>query len=119
MVSGVPYLFGSPERGDIVAINLRASERGCAGSMAVKRIVGLPNELLEERDGRILVDGQQLVEAYLPAVAGANMTLGVPRMRLGPDEYFVMGDNRTRSCDSREFGPVDRSQIVGEVVGRL
>ena len=78
----------------------------------LKRVVGLPGEEVRLSDGLLSIDGCDLEEPYLgglPAVLG----LGTKVWRLGPNEYFVMGDNRTHSTDSREFGPVAAELIVG------
>ena len=83
----------------------------------LKRIVGLPGEELRFEDGLLYVDGAPLDEPYLE---GLPPTLGLEARcwRLGPGEYFVMGDNRAHSTDSREYGPVRAEMLVGRVVLR-
>ena len=97
-------------RGDIVV--LRHSV--CSGRVYIKRIVGLPNEEIRLEDGLVHLQGVLLEEAYIRG--------GLPGRRdqnrewwTGPDEYFVLGDNRSDSHDSRAFGPVDRRLILGRV----
>lgn len=119
IVSRVPYLFGSPVRGDIVVIDLGPSRHRCVGSIIVKRVVGLPNEVVAQRRDRLFIDGRELLETYLLHGEGFSAGPNFARTKLGRGQFFVMGDNRSMSCDSREFGPIDRSQIVGKVVARL
>ena len=97
-----------PSRGDVVVLH---DPRDHARH-ELKRIVGLPGEEVRFRDGLLHIDGEPLDEPYLgglPATLGAE-TSG---WRLGSGEYFVMGDNRVRSTDSRKYGPVAASLIVG------
>lgn len=111
--------FWAPRRGDIVAFKTtEAVVRECfAGGTYVKRIVGLPGETLQLRlvRGRefVYIGGRRLEEPYVEhrGSVGGPGTWTVPE-----DEYFVLGDNRTQSCDSRHFGAVPRSNFVGPVV---
>jgi signal peptidase I len=119
IVSRVPYFFSSPGRGDVVVIALRRSMHPCAGSFIVKRIVALPNETVEQHAGSLFVSGHQLPEPYLSRQGQISNGPSVAATQLGRRQFFVMGDNRSMSCDSREFGPIDRSEIVGEVVARF
>jgi len=75
----------------------------------IKRLIGLPGEVIEGRDGAVLVDGEALAEPYLD---GAVTSTFAP-VELGPDQLFVLGDNREASADSRSFGPVNASEVVG------
>lgn len=102
VVNKLAYSVGDPERGDVVVLNL-------ASEAFVKRIVGLPGEVIEGRDGLVLVDGEALAETYLD---GAVTSTFAP-VELGPDQLFVLGDNREASADSRSFGPVNASEVVG------
>jgi signal peptidase I len=112
------YRFDDPKRGQIVVFDApRAAERcelGDGGSTFIKRIVGLPGELISERKGTIFIDGERLVEPYVdPALRGK----GDGRWRrIAPGHYFVLGDNRTHSCDSRTWGTVPRSSLIGPVM---
>jgi signal peptidase I len=81
---------------------------------AVKRVVGLPNESLLFRNGRVYVNGRELKEPYLGYPAGTWPVLQT-RFTLGQNHYFVMGDNRGQSEDSRVYGPLLRQSILGRV----
>ncbi len=112
-VSAVPYALGSPRRGDIVLVEL--PRPSCDGERQfLKRIVGLPSETIAETGGVVRVDGRPLHEAYVPSREHGHGSFGP--IKLGLDQYFVMGDNRALSCDSRTFGPIRRSSIRGEVL---
>ena len=84
---------------------------------AVKRIIGLPHDTLEIRGGKVFINGERLPEPYLfpdmPTVTSDNGTLMTV---LGDGQYFVLGDNRVNSEDSRSYGPLNRSQIIGLLV---
>ena len=81
-----------------------------AGFEVVKRVVGLPGERVRLAGGRVEVDGRVLHEPYLDGGAGDGLDL-----RLGPDQYLVLGDNRAASSDGRDFGPVPGDAFVGRV----
>jgi signal peptidase I len=105
------YRFHAPERGDIVVFTTPAAARSAcgAGGTFVKRIVGLPGETVSMRDGVVLIDGAPLREPYL---AGRGSESGE---WLAGEGYFVLGDNRARSCDSRRWGSVPRGDVIGRV----
>jgi len=117
-VVSLKYVRGDPKRGDIIVFRtppLAATRCGAAGFF-VKRIVALPGERWEERNGRVLVGGRPLREPYVDARARDTRT--VAPVRLARDRYFVLGDNRIASCDSREWGALPRNAIIGKVVLR-
>lgn len=108
------YRFHEPERGDIIVFNAPSRvEAACdgAGGAFIKRIVGLPGETISMRAGHVFIDGNQLREPYLrPAYRGRESgSWG----RSPTDGYFVLGDNRAMSCDSRRWGVVPRANIIG------
>jgi signal peptidase I len=79
----------------------------------VKRVIGLPGQTIWSHDGRVYIDGKPIPEPFLPR--GVETT-GIRRQRIPQGEYFVLGDNRGDSVDSRVFGPVSRHLIVGRVI---
>lgn len=116
LVSRLAYRFGRPRRGEIVFLRPRAS--GADRPECIKRVVGLPHEQIRVADERVFVDGRPLAEPYLaPRLPPLEPVLpadpSVSEWRLRADEYFVLGDNRRYSTDSRSFGPVSRRSIAG------
>ena len=107
------YRFQEPERGDIIVFESPPQVKAAcdAGGAFVKRIVGLPGESVSMRAGHVFIDGARLSEPYLrPAFRGVDTgTWG----RSPTDGYFVLGDNRAMSCDSRRWGVVPRANIIG------
>jgi signal peptidase I len=110
------YRFRDPHRGEIVVFDAPdAAARRCSeGGTFIKRIVGLPGEVVSERAGVVYVDGKRLDEPYVDSQRRDAMTRTWPRIPSGA--YFVMGDNRAASCDSREWGTVPRKNLVGPVL---
>lgn len=104
-----------PDRGDIVAFESprAAAERCGASGVFAKRIVGLPGEAISMRAGVVSVDGERLPEPY---VATDRRGLESGDWSVPPGSYFLMGHNRTQSCDSRVYGSVGDDDLVAEVV---
>lgn len=112
----VESFSGSPERGDIVLLEPSPSaRRKCVpGEFYVKRVIALPGETWEMRDGHVYVNGERLAETYvIPDRRGQDTR---PSERVPEDMLVVMGDNRSNSCDSRVFGAVPRDSITGKVI---
>ena len=107
------YRFHAPERGDIIVFNAPARvEAACnASGTFVKRIVGLPGEQVSMQDGHVLINGVRLREPYLAPAYRGRESGEWPRSPRGG--YFVLGDNRAMSCDSRRWGVVPRESIIG------
>jgi signal peptidase I len=111
------YLFASrllnqPERGQVVVLRIAGVDH-----LIVKRVIGLPGETIEIRSQQVYIDGDLLHEAYVQQPC-LMMYCPDSIWQLGQDDYFVMGDNRNRSDDSRYFGAVGREQISGLVLLR-
>ncbi len=105
----ITYRFRPPQRGDIVVV--KVSDRS---QPLIKRIIGLPGETIAIRNGKVYINGQPLEEDYLTWPTRGYL----PPTRIPPMYYFVMGDNRNASNDSRNFGPISRDQIVGRAIFR-
>ncbi|HME04908.1 MAG TPA: signal peptidase I [Solirubrobacteraceae bacterium] len=112
-------LVGSIHSGEIVVIrppkSLACTVAGGRGGDLVLRVLALPGETIKSADNAILVDGQPLRErGWYASPSGEVGATAIPSTTLGPSQYFVMGDNRSEACDSRVFGPISKSSIVGE-----
>ncbi len=104
----------APTRGDIVIVR----DPRNTTEKYVKRVVGLPGEEVSTRDGELLIDGGRLSEPYLEGLP-SSVGLDTKSWRLRDGEYFIMGDNRAHSTDSRDFGPVESRLIVGKAACRV
>ena len=117
IVDKISYRFKNPERYDIIVFPYRDS----SGLYYIKRIIGLPNErvYINER-GDVFVNEVKLEEEYIKEKA-LNAGLAAVPIQLGEDEYFVLGDNRNNSTDSRspEVGVVKKDEIIGRAVLRI
>jgi signal peptidase I len=110
----IVYRFRDPHRGEIAVFHAPEAAATCGegGTLTfVKRVIGLPGETVSERDGRVLVDGKPLADHYVRAASRDHRTGNWPKLEKG--QYFMMGDNRAESCDSRDWGPVPRSSFIG------
>jgi signal peptidase I len=107
------YLFHGPRRGEVVVFEPPPPNRGDRDF--IKRVIGTPGDRIEVRDELVFVNGQQLDEPYLGPVRTACFGQWCD-VTLGPDQYFVMGDNRTNSSDSRAWGPVSGDHIIGKAL---
>jgi signal peptidase I len=117
MVNYWSYRFGSPQRGDVIVFKPPISIQGA--DYLVKRIIAVPGDTISINTTSVFVNGKQLSEPYikpLPADAQGIQTVTgvVSNLKLQKDQYWVMGDNRRDSLDSRSFGVITRQEIVGK-----
>jgi signal peptidase I len=138
LVEKVSYRFGDIEHGDVVVFvhdEAGAEPAGPGNPVAgffsslgqavgvvppsdrdfIKRVIGLPGDTID-CDGKVIRNGEKLAENYLPA---GVTTTGCEETKVGPGELYVMGDNRTNSQDSRAFGVIRRSDVVGRAFVRI
>lgn len=111
----ISYRFYSPAKGDFVVINSPKNNN----IDLIKRIVGLPGETIMISDGSIFLNGKLLTEDYLqPGIKTFSESFLSEKMpyEIPINNYFVLGDNRSHSSDSRDFGPIPRELIVGKAV---
>jgi signal peptidase I len=125
LVNKLSYDLHGVDRGNIVVFG-RPPAENCGGPEVndlVKRVIGLPGNVISLSGGYVYIDGKRLDESWLPASEQGVSTPGPPgtpyslvhSFKVPPNDYFVMGDNRTDSCDSRYWGPIPKSLIVGKV----
>lgn len=115
IVSRVNYMLADPQRGEIIVFE--SPDRPGIDPPLIKRVIGLPNEQVEVRDGRVYINGALLDEPYINETE-CDRNCNVEPVTLGSDEYFVMGDNRNHSRDSRSFDAVKHEHIIGEALVR-
>ena len=112
IINEISYRFSAPKRGDVVVIKSKMNEK----EYLIKRVIGLPSEKVEINGGKVYIyrsdqtEGKELKETYLP---NNTVTAGNFLINLKNDEYYVLGDNRASSLDSRSFGAVKKNEIVG------
>ena len=116
IVDEISYRFSSPQRGDVIVFKYPKDTT----QKFIKRIIGLPGETVEVKDGKVTIykdnSNHVLNEKYLP---NPSVTIGTLKLSLGIDEYFVLGDNREFSYDSRAWGSVPLKNIIGKVFLRV
>jgi signal peptidase I len=108
LVDKVAYLFQSPQRGDVIVFRYPLDVQ----RDFIKRIIGLPGDTIRTTSSGVIIDGQALHEPYISFPFNFDNNT----WKLGPDQFFVMGDNRDNSLDSRTWGPLDRNYIIGKAV---
>jgi signal peptidase I len=112
MVNMLAYDFGNPQRGDVIVFHPPSDP----GTSYVKRVIGVPGDHISITANAVIVNGHTLKETYISSLdpsAPENASV-LPNITLGPKQYFVMGDNRQNSTDSRFFGYVPRTNVIGK-----
>ncbi|WP_051978756.1 signal peptidase I [Edaphobacter aggregans] len=107
-INKLAYRVGEIQRGDVVVFLYPHDHQ----KSYIKRVIALPGDDLKIEHGHVFVNGKELVEKYVPPRFEDDRSL--PETRVPAHEYFVMGDHRSISSDSRDFGPVDRDLIYGK-----
>jgi len=107
VVDKLSYLLGKPQRGDVIVFQYPLAP----DKDYIKRVIGLPGETVSIGGGVVSVNGQPLNEPYIAAPPNLGGTWA-----LSPAQYFVMGDNRNNSSDSRSWGPLERKYLIGKAV---
>ena len=115
IVAKIVYRFRDPHHGEIAVFHAppEAKTKCDEGGTFLKRVIALPGEQVSEKNGTFYVDGKKLNEPYIGFYQRDSVTHTWPRD--GKDQYFVMGDNRVASCDSRTWGTVPRTNLIGPV----
>jgi len=106
-VNRLAYMWHEPQRGDVVGIRLAGIHL-----MYLKRIIGLPGETVAFVNGRVQINGETLDETYEKLPCDWNLA----PVKLGPDEYYVVGDNRSMPAENHTKGKVERNRIVGKAI---
>ena len=117
IIDELSYRFREPKRGEVVVFKSPQN----SSQRFIKRIVGLPGETVEIKDGKVIIYDPGLLPQVLDESSYLSLgliTLGDVKVTLEEDEYFVLGDNRDFSLDSRRFGPLSQDKIIGRVILR-
>lgn len=117
LVTKLDYLVGAPRRQDVIICHYPGrylDKWKIIPQYFVKRLIGLPGDTVEIREGVVYINGRELHEPYLDP-AHTRRKPNMEPLTLGEGEYFVLGDNRDNSNDSRRIGPIGRKHLVGRV----
>ncbi|MBK8025429.1 MAG: signal peptidase I [Chloroflexi bacterium] len=117
LVSRLHYLFGEPQRGDIVVFDPPGDDAQPDDPLLIKRLIALPGETVAIREGQVFINDVPLAEPYTKELCTTS-TCEDRTWEIPEGSFFFMGDNRNNSRDSRVFGPVTKDRIIGEAVVR-
>jgi signal peptidase I len=117
LVNKLAYRFHDVNRGDVVVFERPPNEPPSEIKDLIKRVVGLPGDIVATRDGAVWINGRRLTEPYLP---GGTPSTGLDDgVKIPTGHVWVMGDNRTNSADSRVFGPLSERLVIGRAFARV
>jgi signal peptidase I len=119
IVEKVSKLVGAIRYGNIVTIDAQDLPGHVGEKNIIKRVVGLGGDTIEIREGKVFRNGTALVEPYVHGLATMEGNPAYSKVTLAANEIYVLGDNREVSLDSRRFGPVSRSRLIGRVILRF
>ena len=111
--------FGTVSRGDIVTVHLEPGTPHSDKNPLIKRVIGTPGDTLEIKNNEVFINGNKLEESYIQHTIEGYYDDEKLEITLGDDEYFVMGDNRDESLDSREIGPIKKKNLMGRAFFRF
>ena len=115
VLSGQSYsLFGKPHRGDIVVFPYSKDKKT---ELLIKRVIGLPNDVIQIKNGKVFINGKQEKDKYTKDKK--TNSINKTTYKVPQNEIFVMGDNRLNSMDSREIGTIPVKKVIGKVKLRL
>ena len=122
LVDKLSYLIGEPKRGDVMIFKLyEGGATPYMGKHLIKRVIGLPGERVIVKDGTTTIHNKENPQGFLldeSFIVYKDLQKDID-ITLDEDHYFVMGDNRAQSYDSRDWGPLDRENIKGQVLFRI
>jgi signal peptidase I len=116
LVDKLSYRAHDIREGDIIVFHRPPNAPNIPDKVLIKRVIGLPGDVVELKKGRVYVNGLVLDEPYVNEQCGANATVplnGTSKWKVPGNDVFVMGDNRCHSDDSRAFGPIATSSVIG------
>jgi signal peptidase I len=118
IIDEITYRLGDPERGDVVVFRSPQD----TSQFFIKRIVGMPGETIELTEDQVIIRNSERPSGFIldesAYLSDSQHTSGNLRLKLDDNEYFVMGDNRLQSSDSRRWGPVNESYLIGRAIFR-
>jgi signal peptidase I len=115
-VDKISHLWRNYERSDLVTARTDKKTIDGKAMVVIKRVIGLPGDSIKISEGAVFLNGEELVEPYLDDSVSTYVSFNsFLELTLGEDEYFLLGDNRADSYDSRHFGPVKEADLIGRV----